>query len=347
MSLSSFAVRFAAMALALLFLLVPWSPARADTGVPAGWDVTTATEAITIGRVELRYDPRLKADAEMLAENIPAWWSRIEQDLAGDLDDTMLISYVPHSGRIAEATGMPRWAAGVAHPPSGEILIAAHAPDGSKTDLEDLLKHEMVHVALYRATGGQPLPRWFHEGVAESFADTISFARMQTLAATVFGGGVPALEDIERSFHQGDPHGASVAYAASRDFVSYMRFRDPEGGAMRQALRNIRSGVGFEAAFIHAYDLTIDELSQEWRAGLRGRFSWFPIVGSGELPFFLVTPLVVVAFFRKRRKMKLAWARLEREEQEELARFLHIASPVRPGHHHGHVVNALRPLTLN
>ena len=306
---------------ALLVVLLPFGAARAEAGTPAGWDVESATSEVIVGRVVLRYDPSLEAEALAMAQQIPGWWSEIERGMAGDLDDHLTITYVTHSGRIAEATGMPRWAAGVAHSSTGEIMVAEHAPDGSLSDLDNLVRHEMAHVALHRATGGAAVPRWFHEGIAESFADRIDILRVQSLAAAVFGVGVPRLDALEDSF-RGDPQQVTVAYAAARDLVNHIRFRDASGADLRQLLGQLRLGRSFEGAVLSAYGVTLEELEAEWRSGLTGRFSWFPMISSGGMPFFVLGPLFVVAFIRRRRQIRAGWERLDREEALAHARAL-------------------------
>ncbi|MBL9099781.1 MAG: hypothetical protein JNL82_02425 [Myxococcales bacterium] len=302
-------------------MTVSWvRPALADEGTPSGWELTTATGQVTYGRVVFRYDPALADEALQLVGYVPGWWSEIEHALAGDLDDSLTITYVSHSGRIAEGTGMPRWAAGVAHSESGEIVIAQHAPDGSRTDLDGLLRHELAHVALHRATGGQPLPRWFHEGVAESFGAGIDLLRSQTLAGAIFGPGVPPLATLEDNFHGTDAIAATVGYAAARDFVNYLRDRDDKDGAeLRQVLTEIRHGRSFDAALVKVYGRTLEELDAEWRSGLTGRYAWFPVISSGGLPLAAVTPLILVAAVRRRRLLRAGWERLAREDAEERA----------------------------
>jgi hypothetical protein len=314
---------FLSLVLGVLTLLmtVSWvRPALADEGTPSGWELTTATGQVTYGRVVFRYDPALADEALQLVGYVPGWWSEIEHALAGDLDDSLTITYVSHSGRIAEGTGMPRWAAGVAHSESGEIVIAQHAPDGSRTDLDSLLRHELAHVALHRATGGQPLPRWFHEGVAESFGAGIDLLRSQTLAGAIFGPGVPPLATLEDNFHGTDAIAATVGYAAARDFVNYLRDRDDKDGAeLRQVLTEIRHGRSFDAALVKVYGRTLEELDAEWRSGLTGRYAWFPVISSGGLPLAAVTPLILVAAVRRRRLLRAGWERLAREDAEERA----------------------------
>lgn len=296
------------------FMAAPTGAAQADVSRPVGWALETASSQVYVGRVTLRYDPSLEAQALSLAREIPRAWSEIERALSGDLDDTLTIHFVAHSGRIAEATGTPHWAAGVAHPPTGEIVIAEHAPDGALTDLGGLIRHEMAHVALHRASGGQPLPRWFHEGVAESFGQEIDLSRSQTLAGAVFGGGVPGLPQLEENFRSTDAITATISYAAARDFVNFLRERDEEGSDLRQALALVGRGTNFDAAFVRGFGRSLEELDREWRTGLTGRFMWFPVVSSGGLPMALAFPLVFVAAARRRRVLREGWARLEAED---------------------------------
>lgn len=303
---------------ALALAVALWSvDARASEGRPVGWAVETATEEIVVGRAVLRYDPALEAEAFELARRLPGWWSDIERELAGDLDDALVISFVQHSGRVAEATGMPEWAAGVADPPRGEVIIARHRPDGAPADLEALLRHELVHVALHRATGGAKVPRWFHEGVADSVGAEIDLSRAETLAGTIFGPGVPPLEDLDGQF-RGDAQGVSRAYASARDFAAYLRYRDPDGTDFRGLLAQLRMGHGFEASFPRAYGIGLAELDGEWRDGLTGRFAWYPVLGSGGLPLVLLIPALWFAWWRRRRVLRQAWARLDRSEAPAL-----------------------------
>lgn len=300
----------------MAWLILFARPALAESGEPEDWTVELATQRLELGRVELRYEPHLQDGAEALADAIPGWWSDIEQTLALDLPDDLRIIYVDHAGRIAEASGMPRWVAGVARPATGEIMIARHAPDGSTTDLKALLRHEMTHVALHRATGGAVVPRWFNEGLAESLENNVDLARFEMLGNLVFGRGVPSLQSLETQIRGRDAEDASAAYAAARDLVNFLRFQDGEGVALRQLLTQMRLGHSFEAAVIRAYGASIEELALAWREGLPTRFIWIPLLAGGGIPSVVVFPLLIAAWVRRRRDLRVAWARLEREDDE-------------------------------
>jgi hypothetical protein len=302
----------------LLLVLTVVAPrlARAEHGEPVSWSLGDANQTIHVGRAVIRYEPGLDEAAYELAEYLPGWWSEIEESLGRDLDDDVTIHLVSHAGMVAKATNMPVWVSGVAHPPSGVIAISMHDPDGSRSDIDTLLQHELVHVALYRATNGAELPRWFHEGVAESFANEVDLLRAEALAGAVFGVGVPDIERLEMYFH-GDARQANVAYAAARDFVTWLRYHDTEEAQFRQLLSQLHGGRSFQQSFVDAYGVDLAELDSSWRAGLLGRFMWFPLLGSGGLPFLLVGPIVVIAWIRRRRRLADDWARLDAQEQAE------------------------------
>jgi hypothetical protein len=300
----------------LLLLLAAPRTALAEHGRPVRWNLDDASQELPVGRALLRYEPGLDDTALELAEQLPGWWSELELALGRDLDDDLTIHLVSHAGMVAKATGMPTWVSGVAHSSTGEIAISMHDPDGSRSDLDTLLRHELVHVALHRATGGAEVPRWFHEGVAESLANEVDFMRAEALAGAVFGRGVPPLDHMEAEFH-GDAQQASVAYAAARDFATWLRYHDANEAQFRQLLSQLRNGRGFEQSFEDAYGVPLDDLDKQWRAGLFGRFVWFPLLGSGSLPFLLLGPAVAFAWFRRRKRLAADWARLEAEDQAE------------------------------
>ncbi|MFV8753642.1 peptidase MA family metallohydrolase [Nannocystaceae bacterium ST9] len=317
-------------ALLLTVMLVGLAPgsARAEEGTPVGWALDDASQTLIKGRALFRYEPGLEDETRELADNLPQWWSEIERVLGSDLDDSVIIHVVSHSGMVAHATDMPVWVSGVAHPPRGEIAIAIHDPDGSRSDLDTLLRHELVHVALFRASEGAELPRWFHEGVAESIANEVDLLRAEALASAVFGVGVPPIGELEASFH-GDAKQASVAYAASRDFATWLRYHDADGSQFRQLFSQLRMGRGFETAVADAYGESLGELDEQWRAGLLGRFMWFPLLGSGELPFLLLGPVIGYAWVRRRRQLAAGWARLEAEDEAERSHRLDVGMALR------------------
>src|SRR5438876_949812 len=59
------------------------------------------------------------------------------------------------------------WISGVAVGESSLIVIVpSRSPAYPDNTIEDVVRHEVAHVLILRATGGYAIPRWFNEGLA-------------------------------------------------------------------------------------------------------------------------------------------------------------------------------------
>lgn len=310
--------RFAAaflLTICLLLVVAFASPARAEIGVMRGWDVQTASQSVWRSDIELRYDPSLAVPAKALIERAPGWWQELKGELGQEIADDLKIHFVTHAGQVSQATGMPKWVSGVANGARGEIAIAYHNPDGSRSELASLLRHEMAHVALRRALDGKPVPRWFHEGVADTLGAAVDLGRANTLAGAAFGTGILPISQWDRAL-MSEGVAVSNTYAASRDFMAYLRnFNEDRGRSFRRWIETIRSGVPFEQSVEQVFGHTLDELHGQWRQSLRERYFWYALLASGSLPMVLGGPLLGVAWVRQKRYRARRLAEMEREEK--------------------------------
>ena len=77
----------------------------------------------------------------------------------------IVVMLIPERDALAQRT--PSWIAGFAR--GGDDLIVLfpdRSPSYPYNTIEDVLQHEIAHILIARAAGGQPVPRWFHEGLA-------------------------------------------------------------------------------------------------------------------------------------------------------------------------------------
>ena len=101
---------------------------------------------------------------------------------------------------MSDAAGRntPPWAAGVAFPASGLIVVAAWR-GGSPLDMDQTLTHELAHLALGAALGPRA-PRWLHEGFAWQHSPEIGWDRTETLIGMAWFGSAIPLDQIDNSF---------------------------------------------------------------------------------------------------------------------------------------------------
>jgi hypothetical protein len=280
---------------------------------PAPWALTSPVEERVFGPVTVRYELELEREATEIIRQIPRWWSEIEAALGEDVDDRLTVFLTSHAGELASASGMADWATGVARPSTGEVIVAAYGPDGGRVHIEGVLRHELAHVALHRAVGGEAVPAWFNEGVADGLGEALSPGRREVMARG-YARGLPDISTLEGPFG-GDRLEVGEAYAVSRDFVEFVRERDVTGAKFHALIDEVRRGRGFDRAVVDTYGVTTSTLAQSWRDGLWSRFSWAPLATTPDALLVFCSPVVFLAWFRRRRRDDRERARLERESE--------------------------------
>jgi hypothetical protein len=271
---------------------------------------------------------RAEAGMEGLAKDIvqvaPEMLERIAEDLPSlPRPETVEIRLVKRSrdlGRAAPAgRGAPHWAAGVAYPDMG-VVVVAYRQDGEAFDVESVVAHELAHLALGAALRGRA-PRWLNEGFAYLHSSDWSFARMRTLTGMAWSGNVIPLYELDRSF-PAEENAANRAYAQSYDLVAFMarrgRYRDPDDDGdrwpFRMFLAELATGASLDDAARRAYNASMRELADEWVADLKSRYLLLPAGMVGLGVWVLAAILLVIGYIRRKRINRRTLARWEIEE---------------------------------
>lgn len=206
----------------------------------------------------------------------------------------------------------PEYAAGVAYPSVGLALVSATEPRSLQpVRVRQVLRHELSHLLLGVATGRQPIPRWFSEGVAVVQAGEQTWERFQTLSIASWTGRLLPFEQLDRGFYGGSS--VEVAYAESASAVSFLMSVD---GRARFPLFVSQLGAVGDAdqAARRTYGRTLGQLEAEWRSANALQFALAPIfAGSGALGL-AGTILLAAAWLRKRRREGRIRARWATEE---------------------------------
>ena len=209
--------------------------------------------------------------------------------------------------------GVAEWAAGVAFPEHGLVVLRVDAR--THFTLADVFRHELAHIALARAVGHRRLPLWFCEGLAVRQAgERLGQRFAQTVDASLFDALIPFAE-----LSDGFPVGAGradLAYAQSSAFVGHLLNKWGWNG-MRTMLRRIRDGQPFEEAFRGTVGRSLVEVETAWRQQMAARASWMPVIlGSGLL--VLTLGVFIAGGILKRRRARRRLAELARESPHQL-----------------------------
>jgi Peptidase MA superfamily len=270
-------------------------------------------------RITVRAEAGLEKQAREVAAQAPRDLARIEADLEGlPRIDRIEVRLVKHAEDIAAAAppgrGAPSWAIGTAYPDDGVVVVAFRGKDGDILDVRRTLAHELAHMALDRAVGGDNVPRWLTEGFAYLHSSDFSLARATTLTGAVLGNHIEPLWRLETAFPAREDE-AALAYAESYDFVAYLAERDP--GAFRRFLGALAAKSGLDAAARDTFGRRFVDLESEWIDSLRGRYLWTFVGVGGALVWVLGAVLLVLGYWRRRRQMRRTLARWAIEEDRD------------------------------
>jgi hypothetical protein len=313
---------FAALAaLAVAVVLLVARPSRA-AAVPT--PVVVETGAITV-----RAETGLDDLAHELAADSGDHLRSIAADLA-DLPtpDAVEIYVVTDAADMQSVApggrAVPGWAAGVAFPDLGVVIVATRRGP-QLFDVAEVLHHELAHLALGAALG-RAAPRWLHEGFAYQHSAEWTFARVETLAGMAWGSTIP-IEDLDHSF-PAEELPAHRAYAESYDFVGYLarrgRYEDTDDDGDRYPFRRFLASLGrgdsLDRAAIGAFGRPIRDLFEEWEQDLSRRFLLLPAGVFAALIWIVAALLLYLAFRRRRRQNRARLADWERQDAEADAR---------------------------
>ena len=213
------------------------------------------------------------------------------------------------------ARRVPPWVAGFAVGESGlVVLFPARSPGYPDETLEDVLRHEVAHVLIWRAAGERPVPRWFDEGVAMEVERLRRWQDQTQLFYQLVTGGETDLEGLDRLFTGGQSN-QTRAYALAGAFVHDL-LQQHGSGSVKNILRRLRGGVDFETAFAAAIGSSPSHAEAEFWHNQRIWTSWIPIVSATTTLWLGITLLALLAIYMRRRRSRQIEEEWAKEESE-------------------------------
>jgi hypothetical protein len=202
---------------------------------------------------------------------------------------------------------IPRWVAGLARGRHDILIFPERIGSYPYDSLDSVVRHEVAHLALTARADGQPLPRWFHEGVAVSVdAGWDLSARVQLLVAML---ARPDIARLTRLFTSNAEPETRQAYLLAAVLVNDVRQRHGADTPGAIAAR-VASGVPFVRAFQQETGETPDAAAARAWASYRRWTAWVPAVTSASAAWTLILALAFVAYFvqmRRRARRRRQW----------------------------------------
>jgi tetratricopeptide (TPR) repeat protein len=200
--------------------------------------------------------PAEKALAAKAIESLDRAYWRI-----GDVLGTYPAAPVPvvlyTTEQFSDITRSPAWAAGAY---DGTIRVPMRGAIDEETELDRVLAHEFTH-ALVHSLAAKGVPTWLNEGLASALESD----RIEEAARRVSQAAPVPLSVLRNSFGRLTGAQAQLAYATSAVAVHRL-IEDAGGVAVANLLRDLGSGIDFDAAFSHRMQRTFVDFQAALRA---------------------------------------------------------------------------------
>jgi hypothetical protein len=276
---------------------------------PPGWRVLTTQHLL------IQYPPSEEASARLLTRIGDEEVEQLMDELELSLDRPLVVRLAGDAETFSRVQPgrPPTWAAGTAYPNLELMVLMTHngLPLNSSGSFRTTFVHETVHLLLGRAFGDRPVPRWLNEGLARYLADEVSLEEWATLSRAILMGGLIPFSELEQRFPAGAAR-AELAYAQSREFLSYLFGRYP--GLLPRLVQQLSQGSSLNEALWHEARAGLTGLEEDWLHELKGSFAWLSALTGGLTLWGGGAVLLVLAFARKRRQSQERRARWAEEE---------------------------------
>jgi hypothetical protein len=210
------------------------------------------------------------------------------------------------SDSSGDAPVVASWIAGFAQQ-DNVVIFPLRSPRYPDSTLDDVLRHEVAHVLIWRASSGRPIPRWFNEGLAMA-AERPRLLDQTQLFAFLASGARLTLRELDLLFDGGEADRAR-AYQLSRILVwDLLRKHGKDSGG--RILGQVAQGASFETAFKNVIGQSTAAAEAEFFRTGRILTIWMPIVFSQEALWLGITLLAILAIWRKRKRgaeMRKRW----------------------------------------
>jgi LPXTG-motif cell wall-anchored protein len=241
----------------------------------------------------------------------------LEQLLGEALTDSIQVFIAPNRQAFDSSTagGIPDWGVGVAIPSRNFLSVLSPTEENFALPFEEVLRHELAHLALSRRVNGQRLPRFMDEGFAMMFAHQWGYGDDITIAKAQLTGDLFSLGDIDW-VNMVNASQARIAYAQSYQAVKYI-FDNFGQETFRKLLDGFRQGKPRNLVFREVIGTDFNGFDKLFAKYLAEHYHWFMIFTDPIFIWIGLALVIIIGFFLVRRRKQDYYKKWEEEEKLE------------------------------
>ncbi len=281
------------------------------------WAYGASAETITADSITVHYSLSDHAVAQQTLEDAQAFCHEQSARLPkGDAPITIVIAatvdeFVQHAGDFGRSD-----VGGLAIPSRGFILLKSPRLASAPPDYTGVLRHELVHVLLYRNVNIAALPGWLNEGICMYVSREHRWASAMRVGQMYASGEILNYREIEFAFvaFQGERPFGDI-YAQSLSMTRYLINAMGEDDFWRMI--GDLDTMDFRSAIKKHTGWSAADFWNEWNSSLWSGAIVTSVV-SGVTLFQVGAVLLLLGWWRKRREGQVRLAEMEDDEKDPL-----------------------------
>jgi len=256
---------------------------------------------LSSSELTVRFEPPLKGIAEDVLHLYPRIKSNLEKTFGWVMPFRPAVLLIQDKEYFQRLTGNKLIVA-FAAPGDNLIVIDCSRLHIRPHRLDQVLKHEMVHLLLHYHIRSVHLPRWLDEGVAqwlsEGVAELLEAPLSSFFEEALLSGNYIPLGDLKHSFPT-DKKNLMLAYEESRSFVTFISDRYGDNRIF-EILEHLQKGNEIQTAFYASLDASQEEIEDRWIMQQRRQSNWLIFLAGHiyEFLFLAGALLTVIGFIR-------------------------------------------------
>jgi len=258
-------------------------------------------ESLPSPELKVRFEPPLKGIAEDVLDIYPRIKTNLEKTFGWEMPFRPAVFLVQDKEYFQRLTGNKLIVA-FAVPADNLIVIDCSRLHIRPHRLDQVLKHEMVHLILHHHIRSVHLPRWLDEGVAqwlsEGVTELLEAPQRSFFEEALLSGNYIPLRDLKYNFPTNKKN-LMLAYEESLSFVAFISDRYGDNRIF-EILEHLQKGNEIYTAFYASLDASPEEIEDRWIMQQRRQTTWFIFLAGHiyEFLFLAGALLTVIGFIR-------------------------------------------------
>lgn len=254
-------------------------------------------------------------NSEKILNSLQSSYLRLSQEIGVELVDSVVVFITPSKEVFQKMVGenIPKWSDGIAAPIHNTIILKSPRWIPPETDNKAIAIHELTHIILARAVKGNPIPRWFNEGLAVYYSGEKGYASSTLVSKALLTDSIIPLSDIDEvlQFHVDK---AQLAYQESYLAINYL-MNQYGSDAVKKIIQKLGDGLNLNQALLEVIDLDLWEFEDEWLDHIKRKYRWHFLVEFDNYLWVLILALFIIGFIIMRRRNKKTIQRWQMEDE--------------------------------